>query len=134
MEAEHAPSHVEELKHTIEVEAQIEDLPIGVIVPIPMVNVKVDFPPSNSATKKNVMMNVLNQRINILKRISQDAYNAFINLQFVEKMCKEAIGWLDPIFQQWGPYMQFFDRFIPFLAKKPNFPDKVIAVKRAWTR
>ena len=45
-------------------------------------------------------------------------------------MCKEAVGCLDPIFQQWGPYMQFFDRLIPLLAKKLDLPNKFIAIKK----
>ena len=49
-------------------------------------------------------------------------------------MCKEAVGWLDPIFQQWGPYMQFFDKLIPLLAKKPDLPDKVIAIKEGMDK
>ena len=72
---------MEEERHTVEVEAQIEEIPIGVIVLVPMVNVEKKVPQSDSATKKNVMMNVLSHRISILKRISQDAYSAFINLQ-----------------------------------------------------
>ena len=49
-------------------------------------------------------------------------------------MCKEVVGWLDPIFQQWGPYMQFFDRLIPLLAKKPDLRDKVITVKEGMDK
>ena len=49
-------------------------------------------------------------------------------------MCKEEIGLLDPIFQQWGPYMQFFDRLIPLLAKKPDLPDKVITIKEGMDK
>ena len=84
VEAKHAPSHVEEVKHTVEVEAQIEEIPIGVTVLVPMVNVEIEVLQSDSAKKKNVMMNVLSHMISILKRISQDAYNAFINLQSIE--------------------------------------------------
>ena len=49
-------------------------------------------------------------------------------------MCKEAIGWLDPILQQWGPYMQFFDRLILLLAKKPDLTDKVISIKEGMDK
>ena len=44
------------------------------------------------------------------------------------------MGWLESIFQQWGPYMQFFDRLIPLLAKKPNLPDKIIIVKEGMDK
>ena len=80
------------------------------------------------------MMNVLNHRISILKRISQDAYNAFINLQSTEQVCKDAIGWLDSIFQLWGPYMKFFYILIPLLAKKPDLLDKVVVVKEGMDK
>ena len=80
MEAEHVEGDVEEVRHTMEEKAQKKDISIGVIVPVPMVNVEVEVPQSNNATKKNVMMNMLSHKISILKRISQDAYNAFINL------------------------------------------------------
>ena len=98
-------------------------------MPIPVFSVEAKVSPSNSAMKKNVMMNMFNHRISVLKRISQDAYNAFINLQLAKQMCKEAIGWLDQIFQQWGPYMQFFDRLIPLIAKNLDLPGKVITIK-----
>ena len=51
-------------------------------MPVPVMNVEKKTPPSDTDTRKSVMMNVLNHRISILKRISQDAYNAFINLQY----------------------------------------------------
>ena len=55
-------------------------------MPMPIVNVETKTPPSDNETRKGVMMNVLNHRISILKRISQDAYNAFINLQTSEQV------------------------------------------------
>ena len=81
VEAEHTPRQVEEERHTIEEEDQIEEIPIGVTVPVPVVNVETGVSQSDNATKKDVLMNVLNHRISTLKRISQDAYNAFTNLQ-----------------------------------------------------
>ena len=77
---------------------------------------------------------MLSHRIGILKRISQHAQSEFTNLQTVEKICNEAVNWLDPIFQQWGPYMQFFDRFIPLLEKKLDLPNKVITVKEGMNK
>ena len=53
-------------------------------MPVPIVNVETETPPSDNETRNGVMMNVLNHKISILKRISQDAYNAFINLQSTE--------------------------------------------------
>ena len=72
---------MEEERHTVEAEVWTEEIPIGVTMPVPIVNVETETPPSDNETRKGVMMNVLNHRISILKRISQDAYNAFINLQ-----------------------------------------------------
>ena len=72
--------------------------------------------------------------IGILKRIFQDLYSAFTNLQTVEQVCNEAINWLDPIFQQWGPYMQFFDRLLPLLEKNLELPNKVRIVKEGMDK
>ena len=44
------------------------------------------------------------------------------------------MGWLDAIFQQWGPYMQFFDKLIPLLAKNLDLLDKVIIVKEGMDK
>ena len=98
-EAENVPRQVEGERHSVEAEMQIEEIPIGVKIPVPVMNVEIETPPSDNETRKSVMMNVLSHRISILKRISQDSYNAFINLQSAEQVCKDAIGWLDSIFQ-----------------------------------
>ena len=91
-ETEHAPRQVEEERHIVEAKAQTEDIPIGVTVPVPVVCVETEVPQYNNATKRGIMMNMLSHRISILKRISQDSYNAFINLQSAEQMCKEVVG------------------------------------------
>lgn len=67
----------------MEVEAQIEDIPIGVTMPmpVPVVNEEGEVSKSNNAPKKGVMLNMLNHKISILKKISQDTHNAFTNLQ-----------------------------------------------------
>ena len=75
---------MEEERHTVEAEIQIEETPIGVTMPVPVMKVEIETPPSDNETRKGVMMNVLNHRISILKRISQDAYSAFVNLQSAE--------------------------------------------------
>ena len=58
-----------------------------------------EVPKSDGAQKRGVMQGILSHKIGILKRISQDAYNAFTNLQTTKQMCNEAVHWLDPIFQ-----------------------------------
>ena len=80
VEVEHAQGNVEEVRHIVEVEAQTKDIPIGVIVPVPMVSVEVEVSQLDNAPKRGVMLNMLSHRISILKRIYQDAYNAFTNL------------------------------------------------------
>lgn len=98
VEVEHAQRSVKEIEHTIEVEVQIKDIPIGVTMQAPVINVDGEIPKSDGALKRGLMLNMLNNRIDILKRISQDAYNAFTNLQAAKKMCKEEVIWLDHIF------------------------------------
>ena len=61
-------------------EIQTKDIPLGVIVQAPVINVEGEIPKKNYSLKGVVMQNMLNHRIGILKRISQDAYNAFTNL------------------------------------------------------
>ena len=100
----------------------------------PVIIIEGEVPKSDGALKRGVLQGMLNHRIGILKRISQDTYSAFTNLQTSEQVCNEAVNWLDPIFPQWGPYMQFFDRLIPLLAKKPNLPNKVIIVKEGMDK
>ena len=51
---------------------------------VPVVNVETNTSPYNNDIKKSVMMNILSHRISVLKRISQDAYSIFINLQSSE--------------------------------------------------
>ena len=82
----------------VEVKIQIEDISIGVIVQPLVINVEGEVPKSNDALKRGVMQNILSHRIGILKRISQDAHNAFTNLQVAKHVCNEAVAWLDPIF------------------------------------
>ena len=55
-----------------------------VTVPVLVVNVEEEVPQFDNATKKSVIMNVLSHTISILNGISQDTYNAFINLQSIE--------------------------------------------------
>ena len=86
IEVEYAQGNVEEVRHIAKVEFQIEDMPIGVTILVPVVNVEGEVSQSDCAPKRGVMMNMLNHMIGILKRISQDAYNAFTTLQAAEKM------------------------------------------------
>ena len=71
---------------------------MGVIVQAPVISAEGNVPTSDGAQKRGVMQGILNHRINILKRISQDAHSAYTNLQTTEKMCNEAVNWLEPSF------------------------------------
>ncbi len=84
IDAEHAPRQEEERRHKVEAEAQTEEILMGTTVSTPAINVETEVSQVDNNTKKNVLMNVLNHRISILKIISQDTYNTFISLQFVE--------------------------------------------------
>ena len=75
---------MEEERHSVEAEAQIDEIPSGLTILVPIVDVEENNVPSGYDTKKNVMMNILSHRISVLKRISQDAYSIFINLQSLE--------------------------------------------------
>lgn len=64
-----------------------------------------------------------------MKNISQQAHNSFIALQSAERFCNEELSWLNPTFNLWGPYMQFLDKLIVLMAKKPDLLDKIFTVK-----
>jgi len=73
----------------------------------------------------------MSHRVDTLKNLSQQAHSSFVSLQGVEKVCNEALSWLTPTFNLWGPYLQFFDRLIMLMAKKPDLPDKIFTVKES---
>lgn len=87
------------------------------------------IPQSDNDSKRIVMNGMVSHRVSILKRISQQAHHMFIVLQNAKYSCNEALTWLTPIFNQWGPYIQFFDRLVSLMARKPDLPNKIITVK-----
>ena len=74
---------------------------------------------------------MVSHRVDTLKNLSQQAHYSFVSLQGAEQVCNEALSWLTPTFNLWGPYMQFFDKLIMLMAKKPDFPDKIFTVKES---
>ena len=68
----------------MEAEVQTDEIPLGLKVTLPVVDVETDTATFDYDTKKSVMMNILSHMISVLKRISQDAYSIFINLQSLE--------------------------------------------------
>ena len=72
---------------------------------------------------------MIGHRVETLRNISQQAHTLYVSLQDVEKVCNEALPWLSPTFNLWGPYIQFLERLIMLMAKKINFLDKIIIVK-----
>ena len=78
-----------------------------------------------------ILRSMMSHRVDTLKNLSQQAHNSFIALQSAEQVCNEALSWLTPTFNLWGPYLQFFDRLIMLMAKKPDLPDKIFTVKES---
>jgi hypothetical protein len=50
----------------------------------------------------------------------------YITLQSNEYQCSQALSLLSPLFSQWGPYIQFFDRLVPLLTQKKELPKEII--------
>lgn len=73
----------------------------------------------------------MSHRIDVLKSISQKAHNVYATLQSAKQFCNEALSWLTPTFGLWGPYMQFLDKLIVLMAKKPDLPDKIFTMKES---
>lgn len=69
---------------------------------------------------------LIKHRIEILKLISQSVHYTFLNLKNVETQCKESVEILGPLFTQWGPYHQFFDKLVPMLGEKKELPKVTI--------
>ena len=78
-----------------------------------------------------VLKSMMSHRVDTLKNLSQQAHNSFVSLQSTEQFCNEALSWLNPTFNLWGPYLQFFDRLIMLMAKKLDLPDKIFTVKES---
>ena len=72
----------------------------------------------------NTLKVMLIHRVEVLKRVSQIVHSIFTSLKSVEDTCNESLTWLTSIFNQWGPYIQFFDSLIILVTKKPEMLDK----------
>ena len=72
---------------------------------------------------------MMSHKVDTLKNLSQQAHSLFVSLQSAKQVCNEALSWLTPTFNLWGPYMQFLDRLIMIMAKKLDLPDKIFIVK-----
>lgn len=77
----------------------------------------------------DVLRNMMSHRIEVLKNISQQAHSFYVTLQSVEQFFNKELSWLSPTFNLWGAYIQFLERLIVLMAKKPDFPDKINIVK-----
>ena len=78
-----------------------------------------------------ILRAMTSHRVDILKNLSQQAHSSFVFLQGAELFCTEALSWLTPTFGLWGPYMQFLDRLIMLMAKKPDLLDKIFTIKKS---
>ena len=77
---------------------QIEDVSV-VEVQTLMIIIEEIVPRFDDGVKRKVFLRVLNHRVSILERISQQAHSMFISLQNVEHLCNEELLWRNPIFK-----------------------------------
>ena len=91
----------------------------------------IDAPPTQQGdeVKTTLLKILISHMVETLKSISQQAHNFYVTLQSAEQFYNEALSWLSPAFNLWGPYTQFLDRLIVLMAKKLDFLDKIITVK-----
>ena len=82
--------------------------------------------------KIEVLRSMMSHRVDTLKNLSQQAHSLFVSLQSAEQVFNEALSWLTPTFNLWGPHIQFFDILIMLMVKKPNLPDKIFTVKESF--
>jgi hypothetical protein len=87
--------------------------------------------PQGDDLRIGILKSMMSHRVDTLKNLSQQAHSSFVSLQGAEQVCNEALSWLTPTFNLWGPYLQFFDRLIMLMAKKPDLPDKIFTVKES---
>ena len=83
--------------------------------PHPVTHMDVDEFEISHDAKIRTMKQFLIHRITALKRVSVNVHSMYITLQSNEYQCSEALSLLSPLFAQWGPYIQFFDRLVPLL-------------------
>ena len=78
----------------------------------------------------SAMKGLLIYRIEILKRISTNVQIKFLSLQGIEFQYTEALQFLTPLFNQWGPYSLFFDKLTQLLTQKKDLPKVTIVQTR----
>lgn len=76
-----------------------------------------------------ILKSLMSHRIKFFLNMPQQAHNFYISLQSTKQFCNEALSWLSPTFIISGPYTQLLERLIVLMAKKLDFPNKIIIVK-----
>ena len=61
--------------------------------------------PQEGDLRIGILKSMVSHRIDTLKNLSQQAHNSFVSLQGAEQVCNEALSWLTPTFNLWGPYL-----------------------------
>jgi hypothetical protein len=83
-----------------------------------------------SEIEKRTLQGMMSHKIDVLKLVSQSVHYTFLNLENAEKQCNESVEILGPLFTQWGPYLQFFDKLVPMLGEKKELPKVTIVSVR----
>jgi hypothetical protein len=87
-------------------------------------------PDISSEVEKRTLQGMIGHKIDVLKLVSQSVHYTFLNLKIAEKQCNESVEILGPLFTQWGPYLQFFDKLVPMLGEKKELPKVTIVSVR----
>ena len=66
--------------------------------------------------RTSIFKSMISQRVENLKSISHQAHTLYNYLQILEQFCNKALSWISPIFNIWGPYIQFLERLIILMA------------------
>ena len=66
----------------------------------------IDDPPTQQGDEIRTIFlkTLMSHRVETLKSISQPTQKFYVSLQSVEKFCNEALSWLSPTFNLFGPY------------------------------
>ena len=108
-------------KITSKVPTQIDELePEDTIEPSRM---SIYAPPTQEGDELRtyVFRCMIGHGVETLKSMSQQTHTLYISLQDAKKFCNEALSWLSPTFNLWGPYIKFLERLIMLMAKSHIF-------------
>lgn len=113
---------------TMEISTQTKELETKETEPRRM-SIDAQIPQQGGEVRETIMKSMIDHRLETLKNISQNNHALYISLQDAEHVCNEELAQLSLTFNLWGAYVQFLERLIMLMKKKPNLPDKIITVK-----